>query len=227
MSDDEKDGANAEPRTYSEEEMTEAIVGAKKEGATDSYSHFQSIADKQVADAKTAGDTQASELNKTIDTLRAAHLETLSPEERTAAMIEELYKDRGGAPASAPAPDKSTVKDAPAGSGSEDDMRKAIGTAIDGMGLDSSKINWGDGKDGAADIKTFLGSVVDQVKAGQSGDGKDGGSKDGDDANKGKPGENNVDTSRGAGGSLDLTKTDPIDIITRSGKWEPVRGMVE
>ena len=44
----------------------------------------------------------------------------------------------------------------------------------------------------------------------------------------GKKGENNTDMSRGAGGgNLDLLKSDPVDVITQSGKWTPVRGMVD
>lgn len=217
---DEKDGGTPEPKTYSEEEMTAAITGAKKEGASDSYSHFQSVADKQVADAKSTGSARESELTETIRTLKAAHLETLSPEERQTAMIEELYKDRVGDKPSAPAPDSPAAKDAPAASGNEDDMRKAIGTALESYGLDPGKVNWGDGKNGAADLKSFIGSVVDQVKAEKGGDEKD------DDSDDGKKSENNVDITRGAGKATDVTQVDPLELVT-SDKWEPVRGVME
>lgn len=217
---DQKDGGTPEPKTYSEDEMAAAVAAAKKEGASESYGHFQSIADKRIAEAE----NRNVELTKTISDMKEEHLKTLSPEDRRDAMIEELYKERHGVQPSSQPPDKSTVNDAPpaASGNTEDEMRKTIGTALESMGLDPSKVSWGDGKDSQADLKIFLGSVVDQVKAGQSDDkGSEG------DKNQEKPGgENNVDTSRGAGGVTDFNTVKPQDLIA-SEPWKPIRGMIE
>lgn len=227
---EEKDGGTPDPKTYSEEEVATLKEEAKKEGASGSWSHFQSEADKQIAAFKNEGSAREAELTKTINSMKATQIETLPVEERTRAMVEELYKDRVGASqSSAPAPDSKATNDASEVS-TEDyskQMQKNIGSALTDMGLDPDKINWGEGQDGQAALKTFLGSVVDQVKAGQSGSGSDAGDGDKKDNPDAKPGENNVDISRGAGKTLDVFSAKPQEIMALDGAWKPIRGMIE
>ncbi len=221
---DDQDGGTPEPKTYSEDEVKVLVEAAGKEGSTKSWNHFQGVADKQIAQAKSEGTVREAELTSTINTMKAAHIESLPEDQRTAAMVEELYKDRAGAISSAPAPDsKATVKESSVSDGDyEKQMRATIGTNLKELGLDPDKVDWGDGKDSSESLKTFLASVVAQVKAEKSGN--DGDKKD--DSAGTKAGENNVDTSRGAGNVLDINQAKPIDLVT-ANKWEPIRGVME
>jgi len=221
---DQNDGGTPDPKTYSEEEMATAIAGAKKEGATESYTHFQSVADKEIAKERTSRGVRESELTKTIETLKADVISNLPESERLGAMVEEMYKDRHGEKSSSQEPDKESTKDQEFDqAGYAKEMQEAIGTALEGLGLDPKKVNWGDGQNSADAMKTFLASVVDQAK-----DSKDDPDPDGKNDDKGgdKKGSNNVDTSRGAGNAHDILQTDPKELIT-SEKWEPIRGMIE
>ena len=227
MADAEKDGENTEPKSYSEDEVKALTEAANKKGASESWSHFQGVADKQINEAKNEGGVREAELTKTIEAMKAEHISSLPEEQRTAAMVEELYKDRAGAKTSAPAPDsKPTVKEPDAGD-YEKQMRETIGGHLKEQGLDLDKINWGDGKNGDESLKTFLGSVVEQAKAqAKAEQSSDGDSKTKDDPDETKKGENNVDTSRGVGNTQDVLTTSPIALAT-SQKWEPIRGMME
>ncbi|KKN77071.1 hypothetical protein LCGC14_0364100 [marine sediment metagenome] len=222
----EEDGGTPEPKTFSEDQVAELVAVGKKEGASESWRHFQSEADKQISAAKNEGSTREAELAKTIDTMKAAQIETLPVEERTRAMVEELYKDRGGVKSSSPAPDSKATNDSPGVSNEEAEkqVRETIGNHLKEMGLDPSKVNWGTSLDGNENLKALLGSIVDQAKAGQSSAGDDANK---DDDKSGKSGQNNVDTSRGAGTSRDITQMKPIDLMTSGGKWEAIRGMEE
>ena len=224
MADAEKDGENTDPKSYSEDEVKALVDAANKKGASESWGHFQGVADKQIAEAKNVGSAREAELTSTINSMKADHISSLPEEQRTAAMVEELYKDRQGAKSSSTAPDsKATVKESEALNGDyEKQMRETIGGHLKGMGLDPDKINWGEGKTGDESLKTFLASVVDQVKAGQSGDGDTKTKEDPDT----KKSENNVDTSRGAGKSVDINQVSPLELVA-SQKWEPIRGMME
>ena len=221
---DEKDGGTPEPKSYNEEEVKALIDAANKEGAVKSWTHFQGVADKQIAEAKSEGSAREAELTGTINSMKAAHIESLPEDQQTAAMVKELYKDQAGAKTSAPAPDsKVTIRESEVGD-SEKQLQEAIGNHLKDLGLDPSKVSWGNSQDGNENLKTFLGSVVDQVKAGKSAeDNKDDDPKDNPDT---KTVENNVDTSRGAGKSADITQIDPLELIS-SAKWAPIRGMEE
>ncbi len=216
----EEDGGTPEPKTYSEEEMATAIEGAKKAGATDSHSHWQSIADKAIATAKADGTARESELTNTIETMRTAHIESLPESERQSAMIEELYKDRHEEKPSGPAPESKTIIEEPAFDEPKyaKDMQDQIGVVLKDLGLDPSKINWGDGKDSQETLKTFLTDVVEQAQ---------GQSKEDPDVDDDKPrGDNKVDMSRGAGNVSDIYTVDPKELVSQD-KWEPIRGMIE
>ncbi len=220
---EDKDGGTPDPKTYSEEEMAAAIDGAKKEGATESYTHFQSVADKEISKARNESVAHSSELTKTIETLKADAISNLPESERMGAMVEELYKERHGEQSSSQSPDSKTTKDDSKfdQAGYQEDMQKSIGTAIESLGLDPKKLDWGTGQSGTDAMKTFLSSVVLQVKN----QGKDDDAKD-DDKDGDKKGDNKVDTSRGAGNVKDILEIDPKELIT-SDKWEPIRGVVE
>ena len=219
------DGENTDAKSYSEDEVKALTEAANKKGASESWSHFQGVADKQINEAKNEGGVREAELTKTIEAMKADHISSLPEDQRTAAMVEELYKDRVGAKTSAPAPDsKATNKESGANEDYEKAMRETIGGHLKGMGLDPDKINWGEGKTGDESLKTFLASVVEQVKAGQ-GTGNDD-NKTKDDPGDTKKSENNVDTSRGAGNISDIFTVEPLALVT-SQKWEPIRGMEE
>lgn len=222
---EDADGGTPEPKSYSEDEVKALVDAANKEGSAKSWTHFQGVADKQIAEAKTVGTAREAELTGTIDSMKAAHIAGLPEEQRTAAMVEELYKDKVGGKSSTSAPDsKTTVKESGVNSGDyEKQMRATIGGHLKEMGLDPDKVNWGDGKSGDESLKTFLGSVVEQVKAGKSADDNSDEKKNDSDAKKG---ENNVDTGRGAGKSVDINQVDPLALVS-SQKWEPIRGMME
>ncbi len=228
MADDEKDGGTSDPKTYSEDEMAAAIAGAKKEGSTESWTHFQGVADKQIATAKFDGTAREAELTKTINSMKADHIQSLPEDQRQAAMVEEMYKDRGGANSSSQAPDnKTTVIESKVSSGDvEKQMRETIGVNLKELGLDPGKIDWGDGKNSEDSLKIFLASVVAQVKAETSGgNGDKSGDKNDSDT---KSGENNVDTSRAAGSVHDVYTISPKEVMASGGKkWEPIRGMSE
>ena len=220
-----EDGENTEPKTYSEDEMTEAISKSEKEGAAKSWSHFQSIADKEIAKERAEHGTRESELTKTIDTMKADAIGNLPESERLGAMVEELYKDRHGEKSSSPAPDSKSTSDTEVDQASyAKEMQEQIGGALKELGLDPTKVNWGDGKDGKESLKTFLGSVVEQVR-GQDKDSADDDEKD-EKSGDAKSGESKVDTSRGAGSVSDVTQVKPIDLVTSDG-WKPIRGGME
>lgn len=225
---EDKDGGTSDPKTYSEDEVKTLVEAAtetaNKEGATKSWSHFQGVADKQISDAKNEGTAREAELTNTINTMKAAHIESLPESERTAAMVEELYKDRAGVnKPSAPAPDsKTTVKESQVSNGDyEKQMQATIGGHLKELGLDPAKVSWGEGLSGDESLKTFLASVVAQAKAEKSG-GEE--KKEDPDA---KTGENNVDTSRGAGNSVDINTISPQALMAQDGAWKPIRGMEE
>ena len=220
---EDKDGGTTDAKTFSQEEYDAAIATATKTGATESYTHFQGVADRQIAEAKNAGVARESELMKSIETMKSEAISHLPEGEQLGAMVKELYKDREGAKSSSPAPDsKLTDKPDVSAADQEKAMRDTIGGHLKEFGVDASKISWGDGKSGDDALKVFLGSLVDEVKA-NSGT-KDDNSKSDDSKNESK-GENNVDTSRGAGSHTDINSISPQSLMESNGKWEPIRGM--
>ncbi len=211
---DTQDGGTPEEKTYSEAEVTALRESAKKEGQTESWRHFQSEADKQIAKARSEAGTRETELTGQINTLKSSHLESLPAEERRNAMVEELYKERfESKPASGtPGAQVQTPDPEPDPAQYAAEMQGQIKVALKDLGIDPDKVDWGEGKSPGDSLKTFLGSVLAQSKFSESKDPA--------------PKNNQVDTARGAGDSLDLTKVDPKELITRNA-WVPIRGMME
>ena len=224
VEDEQKDGENTEPKTYSEAEVAAAVETAKKEGANTSWSHFQSVADKEIAKAKSEGSARETALTETIDTMRTQHIAGLPEHERTGAMIEELYKDRHGEKSSGQAPDSKPVIKEPEFDQADaaKAMQEKIGGTLKKLGLDPDKVDWGDGKDPDKSMETFLAGVIEQAK-GESKSGDESDDEKGDDKKRGE----GVDISRGVGSTTDVMTSTPKDIVASIGKWEPIRGMVE
>jgi hypothetical protein len=132
-------------------------------------------------------------------------------------MVEELYKERfqsNSPEKETPGAQKQTPDPEPDPAKYAEEMQGQIKVALKDLGIDPDKVDWGEGKSPADSLKTFLGSVLAQSKFSES--------KSGDQV----PKNNQVDTSRGTGESLDLTKVDPKELITRN-VWQPIRGMLE
>ncbi len=169
---------------------------------------------------------EADTLNTSIRELRAASLENLPEGERNTAMIKEMYEEHlKPAPASS-ASDKLDIPSTPIQGDSQQAMQDAINTSLKELGLDTSKINWGEGNDPAASMKTFLGSVVEQVKEGAKSEDDPFGDKSGDKSEDEKESQKHIDTSRGAGDAQDIIQRDPQSLVAQD-EWKPIRGMME
>lgn len=200
---------------YTKEELDTLILGAQKEAVTKTWGEMQSRSDKAIQAAKTETTTAQQQLTN----LKRANIDALPPEQKQAAMLEEVYAKMNAAPEvkpqdGAPDPqtqtqgDPSTFQQTPtAPSNTQDKAREAVGKILQEKGLDPSKIEYGDGKDEANDLRTFIDSVMKQVKPEQ------------DDPPQNK---NTYDNSRGTGGSVDILKVDPVELMKRGyakGGW--------
>ncbi len=226
---EDKDGGTPETKSYTAEEITKLLADAtetgKKDGQNASWQHFQGVADKAVAEIrKTAGAENASQA-ETIAKMRTEHLESLPDGERDSAMIREMYAERNKPAPAAPASDNPGVQNAPVGSSNEEALQASINKSLEGLGIDTSKVDWGKGKDPAASMDTFLKSVIDQVKDSQSSEtgGKTDDKDDEGDDSKGSESQKHIDTSRGAGDTNDFLSKDPQSIIA-SEPWKPLHG---
>lgn len=207
-----EDAAGAAPKTYTETEVQDLIGKATKEGETKSYRHWQSIADKVVAAEKTRNQALATELQG----LKDKAFETLSPEDRTKAIWEEIKAGKAapaGGEQSKDSPGDKGAQDA--GAGSDDQVaviRGSINEALKDAGVDPAKVDWADDASGPEAMKRFLKSIVTQLKPAET--------------PKGAVTEaSRVDTSRSAGGAVtvDLKSIDPTALIT-SGLSKPWKG---
>ena len=179
-----------------EAEFQKRIEDAEKRGRevgrTESYRHFQSIADKQIAEVK----EQAKK--EVISEMKREQLKSLDPDERYKAMVEEVYNKMFEGTTTVP---EKLVTPSPETNVSVDDgveeARKKISATLEKRGVDTSKINWGDGLDPGEAIGVFIDSITSQKR-------------------ETKPQEEPLmDTSRSASGVMDILKADPVDIIRR------------
>ncbi len=219
-------GENTEPKTFTQEEVDAIRAEGVATGQKESHSHFQSVFDKEIAKVKTESLEESGRLNTSIREMRAASLENLPEGERSLAMIKEMYEEHlKPAPASS-ASDKLDLPGPPNQGDSQQAMQNAINESLKDLGLDTSKINWGEGNDPAASMKTFLGSVVEQVKEGAKSESSSSGDKSGDKEGDEKESQKHIDTSRGTGDAQDITQRDPQSLVAQD-EWKPIRGMMD
>ncbi len=223
---EDKQGENDEPKTFTQEEVDAIRIEGKAEGKSESHSHFQSVFDREVAKMRTESVKDTDSLNASIREMRAANLAALPEGERNSAMIKDMYEDY-----LKPAPvstvlDKSDMPGAPSQGDSQDAMQASINASLKELGMDPSKIEWGNSEDGNANMKTFLGSVITLAK----GDGKapsdNPEDKPEDKTGEGSESQKHIDISRGAGSATDYLKSDPQALVA-SEEWKPIRGMMD
>lgn len=224
MPDDINDGGTqgeqpaGEPdKTYTQAEV-DTLLGttkeeAQKEAVTNSWSRFQSEADKKIAEANKRGDTAVTELQE----LKRQQMETLSPEERQRVQTDEIYKRMNSEEptkvgADAPSGPQPQVEPSPPADSGQDEAKAAVAKILQEEGIDPEKVDWGEGADPQEAMRRFIRSVKGQQSP----------------PDEEPPPEQSPtpDTSRGAGPSADITKEDPTELITRaysSGNWR-VRG---
>lgn len=186
MSDDINTGTPNESKTYTEEEVQELLKGARQEGETKAYRHWQSVADKLVAAERANNQKLAEELQQ----LKNRMFEGLSPEDKVKAVWEEINR---GSVANEPSNDEEPPQDV-------GDLRESINNTLKELGIDPSKVDWADDADGPTAMKRFIGSIIKQLQpvASQKHEGS------------------RVDTSRSVGGNIvDLKTFDSMAAIRR------------
>lgn len=191
---------------YTPEQLDALVLEKQKEAVTKTWSEMQSRSDKAIQAAKTETTTAQQQLTD----LKRANIEALPPEQKQAAMLEEVYAKMNAAPevkSQDVATDPQTqTQDDPSTfqqnqtptSDVQDKAREAVGKILQEKGLDPSKIQYGDGKNEANDLRTFIDSVMKQVKPEQD-----------------DPPLNTYDNSRGTGGSVDILNVDPVELMKR------------
>ena len=211
--------------TFSQAEVDTMLVTAKadgaKEGQTAAHAHFQSVSDRAINQMKTDYEGKLATTNSALVELQKARLETMTPEERSAAMFEEIMGKMNGNGANN-ASDKSSTLDQNSRTQTDSNqaevqraaqqaevtqLRTKMGDALkEKYGIDPSKLQWGDGLDDSAAMDVFLASAMDQVKAMTTAQGSDS-----DD-----PNQVNIQNSTGAKPVFDHKTADVSELI-RSG----------
>ncbi len=226
MPDDKPDGENTEPKTFTQEEVDAIREEGRATGQKESHSHFQSVFDKELAKVKTDSQEENGRLNTSIREMRSANLAALPEGERDSAMIREMYEERNKPAPAVTVSDKPDLPGTSIQGDSQQAMQDAINTSLKDLGLDTSKINWGTGNDAGANMKTFLGSVVEQVKEGAKSSKESSDDKSGDGEGEGKESQKHIDTSRGAGDAQEIMQRDPQSLVAQD-EWKPIRGMTD
>ena len=214
-----------EDKTFTQAEVDTMLATAKadgaKEGQTAAHSHFQSVTDKAVNKMRSEYEGKLTQANSALGELQKARLEGMTPDERSAAMFEEIMGKMSGNGANN-ASDKSSTLDQNTRTQTDSNqaevqraaqqaeitqLRTKMGDALkDKYGIDPSKINWGDGLDDSAAMDVFMASTLDQVKAMTTAQGSDS-----DD-----PNQVNIQNSTGAKPVFDHKTADVSELI-RSG----------
>lgn len=188
-----------------EAKLAEIIKSAVDEGAkrgrADSHSHFQSVADKAIKEAK---DTSLSE----VEELRVQLEKRMTPEERAEARMDRIERAVTNSPSSA----SNETPDSEETDGKIVDQqtqtKKDAEAILTEAGLDIGKIDF----DG--DLKTFLSEIVAETKESEKRrieKEQDAEDKDAD--------KNGVDTKRGGGGTaIDLKTVDPLALIRKGAE---------
>lgn len=181
----EPNGETTEQKTYDEAAMQQAITDAKAEGEktgqTTAHAHWQSVTDKAVAGLRKENTDALAEKDKAIAELRTAQLATMSPEERSTAILEDVQKMLAGQGANSASNKPQTVDNMPQNQGDnaqadrDDEAAKQAVTKIreemgehlsKTYGVDASKIDWADDAQGTDAVKRFTDSVFSQMKPG-------------------------------------------------------------
>jgi len=204
---------NQEGTLYTQEAIDALVLEKQKEAVTKTWGDMQSRADKAISAATTETKTAKQQLAD----LKRSTIEALPPEQKQAAMLEEVYAKMNAAPEVKPqdgASDSQTQTQGQsstfqpsdtAPSDAQAKAQEAVGKRLQEKGLDPSKINFGDGKDADADLNTFVDSMYAQVKS----------SLEQGDSTKEKQ---NYDNSRGTGTAGDLLTADPVELMKRGYK---------
>ena len=212
----DKDGENSgESKTYTQADMDAALATAKtegnKDGQTAAHAHWQSVGDKAIAQLSKEYEGKLTQQNSVIADLQKARLETMSPEDRSAAMMQQLLERMDGNGAK-DASDKSNPFDRTAESQQDKapvtdqsaalaQQRKEMGDSLaTKFGIDATKLDWADGESGTAAMDKFMSSFAEAVKLAQT-------KSDQDDPN-------HVDTKNSPSGTaFDINTGDPKDLI--------------
>jgi hypothetical protein len=204
-----------EVKTYTEAEVATLLEGAKKDGQTAAYRHWQSVNDRVVAAERTKSEGLARELQGFKDKA----FEALTPEEQTKAVWQEL-RTRNNAPA--PQDDQSNVspgKPESASTGQAGDeyvtaVRDSVNEALKEANIDPSKVDWADDANGPDAMKRFIKSITAQMKPADAPKGSSEAEKE----------ANRVDTSSGGGShAVDLKSIDAAALIS-TGLGKPFKG---
>jgi len=199
------------PQTYDEATVQRLIAEAKQEGKTESWRHWQSLADKAVSSVA----AEKANLQKQLDELKARQLEGMTPEQRQAAMLEAIYErlQTGGGQATAPIP---ATPPPDSTSGPQDDsaaaIKQQVSDVLKEMGVDPAKVDWAEDTSGAEAMKRFIKSIASQ--AGQP------------PTEAPKPQdkeENQADTSKPGAAPVDPLQQDPMALL-RKGYGTRVQG---
>lgn len=221
-------GTSGEAKTFTQVEMDAALAGAREEGTkagrTEAHTHWQSVGDKAINQLTKEFDGRLGQANETITELRKAQLDTMTPEDRSAALMQQVLEridGKGANDASTKSSpfdqsvdsqrDKPSAQDQQAAELAQ--QRKTMGDNLAAkFGIDASKLDWAEGKDGTAAMDVFMESFAGLVKeAGNT--------------EKPKEDPNKVDTANQPGGSVfDLNTADPKDLI-RAGAGRVRSGM--
>ncbi len=217
---DDKQGENSgEGKTFTQAEMDAALTEAKasgnKEGQTAAHAHWQSVGDKAISGLRNELGESLNQANSTIADLRKAQLDTMNPEDRSAAMMQQLMEKMDGKGANnasdKPNPFTQTAESQQDKVSGQDQQaaglaqqRAEMGKSLsDKFGIDATKLDWADGETGTVAMEKFMESFATAIKS----------------VSTGKPDEdpNPVDTKNQPGGdAFDLNTSDPGDLI-RSG----------
>ncbi len=149
------DGGTPEPKTFTQAEVDAIRNEGKAEGQKESHSHFQSIFDKETAKIRADSNKENGELVTSIREMRAANLANLPEAERDSAMIREMYDERNKPAPAAPVSPTPDVPSTVSQGASQQDLQDSINKSLTALGLDASKIDWGDGSDPDKSMTTF------------------------------------------------------------------------
>lgn len=216
-------------KTYNQEDLDKLLADARaeaaKEGEAKAHKHWQSVADKQISQVKEGFASEVSKRDALINEMRQARFQSMSPEERQQAMLEEIYnREIGGAgakQASESAPQPSFNAPAQADFDGQADPREAAQKEIAGiltdMGLDPGKVDWGNDVQGPDSMKRFLASVVAQTKQPEQKKSED-------------PEESEAERINSQRGSApvdrDILKMDPLHLISEGLKESKPRRLL-
>lgn len=236
--DDEQQQQSGEetPKTYTKEELDAAIADAKaeakREGESNAFRHWQSVHDKQMAEATKSLQEQNAALQADLAAREKAAMDAMSPEDRQRAIMEKMWEKmnqpQDGAKSASPQGQSQTPpKDQgqpqyqePDVAAAQKQVRESVGAILKSdFGIDPTKVDWAEDTSGPEAMRRFLKSVREQM-GGEGAKKPEGEGKDGDDD------VNRVSTSHGSTAAPDVKDIDPGSLI-RSGYGKVVRGNMQ